>query len=179
MEHKFNKLTKDTFNKQIKSMLFNINSEETVFESNPHLTSMAAFRSITDEQFRFVAFYADWKSPYRNLPDLQRKEAAMTDAGLKSDKGCDAYIMAYYEMQGIANERESVGALDAALNEIRKRLRDSAKLESDEFKKLSDSLVALTKQRKLISDLINDKLNIEDMQMTTDDGASTIDNYGG
>lgn len=160
-------------------MLFNINSEESVFESNPHITSMVAFKGISEEQFRFVAFYADWKSPYRNLPDLQRKESAMLDAGLKSDKGCEPYITAYYEMQGIANERESVGALDEALNEIRKRLRNSSGLESDEFKKLSDSLVSLTKQRKLISDLINDKLNIEDMQMTTDDGASTLDNYNG
>lgn len=138
---------------------------------------MKAFKGITDEQFRYVAFYADWKSPYRNLPDAQRKDAAMLDAGIEDDKGCDGYIDAYYEMQGISNERESVGALDVALSEIRKRLRESNNLQPDDFKKISGALVDLTKQRKMITDLINERLNVEDVQLNTSDGMSTIDGY--
>ena len=160
-------------------MLFIIRAEESLFESNPHITSIPAFKGIKDEQFRYVAFYADWKSPFRNLPDSQRKDAAMQAAELESDKGCDAYIEGYYEMQGITNERESVGALDAALVEIRKRLRSASSLQPDDFKKLSGALVDLTKQRKMITDLINDKLNVEDVQLQMDEGMSTIDGYNG
>jgi phosphotransferase system IIB component len=160
-------------------MLFIIRAEESVFESNPHISTMSAFKGITDEQFRYVAFYADWKSPYRNLPDAQRRDAALLDSGLKSDNGMEKYVKAYLKMQGIENERDNIEALDFALTEIRKRLKSSSSLESDEFKKLSGALVDLAKQRNLIMDMINDSLNIEDLDMQMDEGMSTIDGYGG
>jgi hypothetical protein len=160
-------------------MLFIVRHDESVFESNPHLSLMSAFKGITDEQFKYVAFYADWKSPLRNLPDTQRKDAAMLDSGIDSTDGLEKYVEAYYEMQGITNERESVGALDAALVEIRNRLRNPKDLLPDDFKKLSSALVDLTKQRKMITDLINDRLNVEDVVIGEDDGLSTADRYGG
>jgi hypothetical protein len=80
-------------------------------------------------------------------------------------------------MQGIGSERESLEALEAALSEIRKRLKGAAGLEADEIKKLSASLIDLTKQRKAIELLINNEMNMEQPQDSEVGSMSAIDDF--
>lgn len=157
-------------------MLFKI-SQEDVFDDNPHLSILPQFKGITSDEFKFVALYADWKSPYKNLsPDERYQRAVGSVASIRKDK-MDKYIQAYYEMQGIGSERESLEALEAALSEIRKRLKGAAGLEADEIKKLSASLIDLTKQRKAIELLINNEMNMEQPQDSEVGGMSAIDDF--
>lgn len=157
-------------------MLFKI-SQEDVFDDNPHLSILPQFKGITSDEFKFVALYADWKSPYKNLsPDERYQRSVGSVASIRKDK-MDKYIQAYYEMQGIGSERESLEALEAALSEIRKRLKGAAGLEADEIKKLSASLIELTKQRKAIELLINNEMNMEQPQDSEVGGMSAIDDF--
>jgi len=157
-------------------MLFKI-SQEDVFDDNPHLSILPQFKGITSDEFKFVALYADWKSPYKNLgPDERYQRAVGSVASIRKDK-MDKYIEAYYEMQGIGSERESLEALEAALSEIRKRLKGAAGLEADEIKKLSASLIDLTKQRKAIELLINNEMNMEQPQDSEVGSMSAIDDF--
>jgi hypothetical protein len=50
-------------------------------------------------------------------------------------------------------------------------------LEADAIKKLSSSLIELTKQRKAIELLINDELNIDAAPSDDADEMSSIDNF--
>ena len=157
-------------------MLFKI-SQEDVFDDNPHLSILPQFKGITSDEFKFVSLYADWKSPYKNLsPDERYQRAIGSVASIRKDK-MDKYIQAYYEMQGIGSERESLEALEAALSEIRKRLKGAAGLEADEIKKLSASLIDLTKQRKAIELLINNEMNMEQPQDSEVGSMSAIDDF--
>ncbi len=157
-------------------MLFKI-SQEDVFDDNPHLSILPQFKGITSDEFKFVSLYADWKSPYKNLgPDERYQRAIGSVASIRKDK-MDKYIQAYYEMQGIGSERESLEALEAALSEIRKRLKGASGLEADEIKKLSASLIDLTKQRKAIELLINNEMNMEQPQDSEVGGMSAIDDF--
>lgn len=157
-------------------MLFKI-SQEDVFEDNPHLSILPQFKGITSDEFKFVALYADWKSPYKNLPQEQRYLRALESVSeIRQDK-VEPYIWAYQQMQGIGSERESLDALEAALTEIRRRLKLASELEADEIKKLSSSLIDLTKQRKAIELIINEELNIEATSVDDKDEMSSIDNF--
>jgi len=157
-------------------MLFKI-SKSDVFEDNPHISILPQFKGITSEEFKFVALYADWKSPYKNLPQEQRYSRALESVSeIRQDK-VEPYIWAYQQMQGIGSERESLDALEAALTEIRKRLKLASELEADEIKKLSSSLIELTKQRKAIELIINEELNIEATSVDDKDEMSSIDNF--
>lgn len=157
-------------------MLFKI-SQEDVFNDNPHLSILPQFKGITSNEFKFVALYTDWKSPYKNLPQDQRYSRALESVGEIRSEKMDQYIQAYQDLQGIGPERESLDALESALTEIRKRLKNAAELEADEIKKLSSSLIELTKQRKAIELIINDELNIEASAASDEDEMSSIDNF--
>jgi hypothetical protein len=157
-------------------MLFKI-SQEDVFDDNPHLSILPQFKGITSDEFKFVALYADWKSPYKNLGPEERYQRAMGAVESIRKEKIDKYVQAYYEMQGIGSERESLEALEAALSEIRKRLKNAADLEADEIKKLSASLIDLTKQRKAIELLINNEMNMEQPQDSEVGGMSAIDEF--
>jgi len=158
-------------------MLFKI-SQEDVFDDNPHLSILTEFKGITSDEFKFVALYADWKSPYKNLsPEERYQKALLNVSSVRKDK-IGKYIEAYHDMQGIGSERESLEALEAALSEIRKRLKGAQGLEADEIKKLSASLIDLTKQRKAIEIMINTEMNM-DMQKdsSAEDEMSAIDSF--
>lgn len=84
-------------------MLFKI-SQEDVFEDNPHLSIMPQFKGITSDEFKFVALYADWKSPYKNLsPDERYQKALLNVSSIRKDK-IGKYIEAYHDIQGIGSE---------------------------------------------------------------------------
>ncbi|MFN7882970.1 MAG: hypothetical protein ACK5PF_08150, partial [bacterium] len=72
-------------------MLFKI-SKNDVFEDNPHISILPQFKGITSDEFMFVALYADWKSPYKNLPQEQRYSRALESVGEIRSEKMDQYI---------------------------------------------------------------------------------------
>jgi hypothetical protein len=157
-------------------MLFRITTE-SVFEDNPHLKLLKEFKGITDQQFRYVAFYSDWQSPYRNLDHTERSSRSMDISGLDTADGLDAYIEAYYDIQGIGAERRNIDAIDSGLEAIRSGLMDAKDKEPDDIKKLTTALVELTKQRKVLIKMINEQRDLQDGVETNEMECSLIDEY--
>jgi len=158
-------------------VLFKI-SQDDVFDDNPHLSILTEFKDITSDEFKFVALYADWKSPYKNLSPEERYQKVLLNVSSIRKEKIGKYIEAYHDMQGIGSEREALEALEAALSEIRKRLKGAQELEADEIKKLSASLIDLTKQRKAIEIMINTEMNMDSTKdAQEEEDMSTIDSF--
>lgn len=156
-------------------MLFRIREEEDFFETNPQAKMEKGFRGASSTQMKFVAFYADWMSPYRNLPDNERLSRSLDASGLESEEGTEAYIDVYNDIQGIKEERESIDSIRIALNTVREKLRTSN--DVDDLKKLANALAELLKQKNIITKAINEIMNIEDSSTVEEDGKSLIDDY--
>jgi len=154
-------------------MLFIISPNETMFESNPHLSCMPEFEGITDAQMRFVAFYSDWRSPYSKLEKKERKMRAMDAADLDNDAGCDRYISEYMKIQGIEEEFKSIDSMNNAIANLREKIDNG---EGD-IEKNSKTLISTIKNKRVLEQLINEYMNIEDSVVTETESFSTIDQF--
>jgi hypothetical protein len=156
-------------------MLFRI-TENSVFEDNPHISLMKEFKGITDQQMRFVCFYADWQSPYRNLGKDERVARSNEVSGTAFElKDVLLYVDRYYDMQGIKHWRKGIDAVDAALTKVMNSLYDESITDADELKKLSASLSTLTSQKVDFIKKVNEHLNLSDMEMVGEDVMTTAD----
>lgn len=62
-------------------MLVKIDRKVSIFETNPFLKNIPEFADLNERQMRYVAWYADYESPYRFHPDLERKRLCALEAG--------------------------------------------------------------------------------------------------
>jgi hypothetical protein len=156
-------------------MLFRI-TENDVYEDNPHLSLMKEFKGITDSQFRFVCFYSDWQSPYRNLGKEERVARSNEVAGTSFElSDLVTFVDRYYDMQGIKHWRKGIDAIDAALQKVMDSLQDEDVKDADELKKLSASLSTLTNQKVDFIKKVNEHLNLTDMEIVGEDVMTTAD----
>jgi len=156
-------------------MLFRI-TEQDVFEDNPHLKAMKEFKGIQDAQFRYVAFYADWLSPYRNLSEEERRMRAEERAGMYiSLESVKTFISAYYDIQGIKHLRNSLDALDKACSKAMDKLQDEEVTDADDLKKYSSTLATLTSQKFEFMKMINTHMNVTEQDIIGEDAMSTAD----
>lgn len=159
-------------------MLFRL-TEGSLFEDNPVITTMKEFAGITEQQMKFVIMYADWLSPYRNLGEEERRSRALDYAGIDSADGLEHYILAYYDMQGVGVERQSIDAVDVGLNAIREQLKTSKDKDPADIQKLVKSLTELTKERRNFVKYINDAIGNDSQDVGMNDGESAIDSFHG
>lgn len=159
-------------------MLFRL-TEGSLFEDNPVIKTMKEFSGVTEQQMKFVIMYADWMSPYRNLVEEERKSRALDYAGLDTAEGLEDYILAYYDMQGVGVERQSIDAVDAGLNAIREQLKTSKDKDPAEIQKLVKSLTELTKERRNFVKYINDTIGNDSNELALGDNESAVDTYHG
>lgn len=154
-------------------MLFIIMPNETMFESNPHLSSMPEFEGITDAQMRFVAFYSDWRSPYSKLEQKERKMRAMDAAGLEDDAGTEKYISEYMKIQGIEEEFKSIDSMNNAIANLRAEIDKGGK----DIEKNTKTLISTIKSKRVLEQLINEYMNIQDVGVIETESFSTMDQY--
>lgn len=62
-------------------MLVKIKRNESIFVTNPWLSNIPEFTHVNEKQMRYVAFYADYKSPFRLHPDADHKKLSALEAG--------------------------------------------------------------------------------------------------
>lgn len=66
-------------------MLFKINQKESIFKSNPELSSVPEFAELSDKQMKTVALVFDYKSPFRQKPQKDRWKLAFLAAGYEPE----------------------------------------------------------------------------------------------
>lgn len=179
-------------------MLFNV-SEKDFFEDNPHARIMKEFSGATSAQLKFVALFADWLSPYRKLAPAERRERCLMAAGYKAkginfakdgddilkgkNEDVERYIIAYKDIQGIGSEELSLGAIKAAEDNIRDRLNNlDETTTAKDISELAKSLTLLAKERRILEDLIQEKLGVDVLRElngdASDDDDSAWDRFG-
>jgi hypothetical protein len=158
-------------------MLFVV-SDRDFFEDNPHARIMKEFAGASSATMKFVALYSDWRSPYRKLDNYERRERALMAAGFAPKGGLftkegeailngraskvEDYIEKYKGLQGIESEEASLSAIKSGEGVIRDRLNNLDETTSaKDIGDLAKSLTMLAKERRVLEDLIDEKLGVE------------------
>lgn len=167
-------------------MLFNV-SERDFFEDNPHVRIMPEFAGANSAQLKFVALFSDWLSPYRKLSQQERRERALMAAGGYVSKGgqfskegtaimagknkeVEGYIEMYKKIQGISSEEQSLDAIKMGEKTIRDRLNSlDETTPAKDIGDLAKSLTMLAKERRILEDLIDEKLGVNMMRALNGD----------
>lgn len=69
-----------------------INKKISVFDLEPNLSTVAEFEHLTPKQMNYVVLYADYRSPFRNLPEDRRKIAVAKRLGWDISKQGDRVL---------------------------------------------------------------------------------------
>jgi len=67
-------------------MLFKVSHNQDIFELNPELRAIEEFDKLTARQMQAVALIADYNSPFRSLPEKDRRAKACEHAGYKTEQ---------------------------------------------------------------------------------------------
>jgi hypothetical protein len=115
-------------------MLFKVHYEKDFHELNPEASAIPEFANLTSRQMMAVALIADYESPFRTLPEKERREKAAKAAGYNLEKDgkrldingrnvvdkkvatIEQAINAYRDMQ-YNEQRAMLEAIDAQIQE--------------------------------------------------------------
>ena len=151
-------------------MLFKLPRGKSCFDENPELLNIPEFAELTDKQFRYVAFYVDFKSPFRHQPDEERKRLAAIEAGYSIQNGHSKTLdQKAREIMAGKNEKVNAALLkykSLAPNEDREQLQlytiqianirkliEKGSDDPAELKRLNDLLLTLPDLKKSQRDL--------------------------
>lgn len=67
-------------------MLFKVHYDKDFHELNPEASAIEEFAKATSQQMMAVALIADYQSPFRTLPEAERRDKAARAAGYKLEK---------------------------------------------------------------------------------------------
>ena len=149
-------------------------TDNDVFEDNPELLLIPAFKVLTSRQMRFVMLVDWYGSPLRMMKVDNRKLKAAYMAGYKSEKGSDkpdintknlingkvaSIEAARREMKEIQhdNEMDLKEALDTQIDEVINFFKKPNKtaLELDKAVNLMTKLPAILETKRKILELLN------------------------
>jgi Fic family protein len=159
-------------------MLFKVSNAD-FFKDNPEAKTIASFRGYNSSQLKFVVLFADPRSPLRNMPEDERLQEALRSVGLeathkKEFKQHDKLIAAYRRFCGVDSELDSLSSISLAIKDIQDRLSKTTTLEPDDISKLVKSLTELLKQKRAIEEMINDKLEIDIIDVKAEDAEEQL-----
>ena len=125
-------------------MLYKIEHDKSIIDTNPELKSIKEFDNCTDRQLKWVFLTYDYKTPYKGMKFEERKLKVAMDVGYKYEKGerrldknarnllngntgtVQAAIKQFMEMQW-DEDRETLNAYDQQLEELRSFLKEKDK----------------------------------------------------
>lgn len=165
-------------------MIYKVESDKTVFDSNPGLDSNEVFSECTDRELKYVFLLYDIESPYIKMRFKDRQEIAAMKAGYRREKDNNRFdrnarpvlngksrrvnkaVEEFKRIQKSANTNYSV--LQALKNQIDRNL---AFLDNADVEEVSvDEMIKLNKLAGGLQDLIQTKVNIENiLQVGGDD----------
>jgi hypothetical protein len=146
-------------------MLFKIERNKSVFETNKELSNIAEFADLSDKQMRYVMFYADFKSPYRAHNDTERKRLSAIEAGYSIQNGHQKTLdqkareimdgrnekvnKAILKYRSLApnEDREQLMLYTTQIQSIRKLVEKGSE-DAAELKKINDLLTSLPDLKK-------------------------------
>lgn len=163
-------------------MLFKLEKETDVLDSNPQFKIFDEFSSCTDRELRYIALCYDYDSPFRRLPYADRSQESADKAGYKREKtgrldknarealssGNEKMVKAiklYMKLQ-YDQEKELLEALSTQISQIIELMKkqDKKEAEWDLVKKLTPELPKMISQKKELEVVIGyrDKEEIDD-----------------
>ena len=165
-------------------MLFKLEKDVPVLESNPQFKLFEEFTSCTDRQLRYIALYCDYDTPLRNLPLKERREYAADMAGYRREKdgrldknarqetggGKETVVNAIKKYQSLQydQEKELLQALSIQIDQVIELMKKIDKKEDDWdlINKLSPKLPQMISQKKELEVLVGyrDKDQSEDLE---------------
>jgi hypothetical protein len=147
-------------------MLFLLEKDKTVLESNPQFKIFEEFGDCTDRELRYIALVYDYDTPLRSLPLKERKEYAADMSGYKREPGgrldknartalggglpkVQKAIAKYNSLQ-YDQEKELLNALSVQINQVIDLMKKEDKEDSDWdlIKKLTPELPKMISQKK-------------------------------
>lgn len=153
-------------------MLFKLEKDTPVLESNPQFKIFPEFEACTDRQLRYIALYCDYDSPLRILQAKERREYAADMAGYKREKDgrldknarnetggssekVNAAIKRYNSLQ-YDQEKEMLQGLTIQIDQVIELMKKVDKKEDDWdlINKLSPKLPQMITQKKELEVLI-------------------------
>lgn len=155
-------------------MLFKVQKGKDVFELNPELKAIEEFAPLTSRQMEYVILAFDYKTPFRKLSWIKRKDMAALEAGYKLEKDGKRLDMngrnatggknpaierakKKYQLMQKDEDYESLLGLSKLIGDIRElnAAPDKSLQELDKAVKFSKDLPALMKAKKELEDLLD------------------------
>lgn len=153
-------------------MLFLLEKDKEVLESNPQFKIFEEFTLCSDRELRYIALVYDYDTPLRNLPIAERKEYAADMSGFKREAGgrldknarntiggglpkVEKAITRYNSLQ-YDQEKELLNALSVQINQVIELMKKEDKKEGDWelVKKLNPELPKMISQKKELEVII-------------------------
>lgn len=136
-------------------MLFKLQYEQSPFSLNDGLKAIKEFVCLSDRQFTAVALYADYESPIRKLPDVQRREQAAIIAG--------------YQMEGKRLDKNGRNFVDGKVRTIESAIRKYREIQFDKDK---ETLAGIDRQIHEIMEIVKeDKIKAASRVVISKDGS--------
>lgn len=167
-------------------MIYKIEKDKTVFESNEGLDTNPAFEKCSDRELKYVLWLYDIDSPYVKMRFVDRQHKAAMEAGYRKEKGNKRFDknarllfagavarveLAIKEFRNIQNASNTNFAVLAALTtQIERNINFIENAKGSELK--VKEMLDLNKLASGLQDLIQTKVNIEDI-LNIDGGAAT------
>jgi hypothetical protein len=175
-------------------MRFKITPED-VFVDNPELLCIEEFKDLPSREFKYVAFFVDYDSPFRGLPSKEKRIQAAQAAGFRLEKGTTRLdkngrdtvggkiprvltaIAKYNKLQKDIN-REIIVALDCQIEQFLEFLlkKDKNSLEQRNAMAITEKLPVILENRKRIIGILSLRDNeVQDGDESVTEFRSTID----
>lgn len=153
-------------------MLFLLEKDKPVLESNPQFKVFEEFEACSDRELRYICLTYDYDTPLRSLPLSERKEYALDMAGFKREQGgrpdknarntinggvpkVNSAIQRYNSLQ-YDQEKELLNALTIQINQVIDLMKKERKDDSewDLIKKLRPDLPKMIAEKKELEVII-------------------------
>jgi hypothetical protein len=164
-------------------MLFNVDLDKPVRETNPEIDTIREFKDIPDRSLKYVFLVYDYKSPYRELPMQQRKEKVALMVGFKMETGRKMFDKNAREVLKEKNyaverarkafteliydqDRDTYQAIDDLINNTKDYIRKTSNIASEMDKKIkmAKELPALASTKAQLAQIldISDKIELDE-----------------
>ena len=176
-------------------MLFRIEFDKPVRETNPTIDMFEEFKDVPDRTLKFIFLVYDYETPFKKLPLDQKKEAVALRVGFKMEKDRKIFDKNARDIMNGNNrkanealkkfkeliydeDKETLRSLDDLISNIRVEIRAPGKNAQDMKNKaqLAKDLPALASTRKQLAQILEVKeSDVEEEEDKDDTKTSTLE----
>lgn len=156
-------------------MLFKVEANKPVLESNPELNAIPEFVDCTDRELRYVLLMHDYDTPFRDLPFEERQEQVLLTAGFKKEPSGKRFdrnareviagksdrveqAIGKFKAMQYDDEKEMLKDIDSHISQVRAFIRSDKKGDAKDLEyasKMQLDFAKLLAQRKAVVELLS------------------------